>query len=141
MLNVQPLDTIHYCTVIFGLFIFGSLSLFFSWTVNIGSRPHYFYFLFLLCKENRFILFLFFFWFCRFDGIGFLSKWRGKKIMFVGDSLSLNMWESLSCMIRASVPSAKNSFVRKELQSSVTFQVRSILLSFFLFQNEINSIK
>ena len=78
---------------------------------------------------------------CRFDGMEFLRRWRGKKIMFVGDSLSLNMWESLSCMIRASVPSAKNSFVRKELQSSVTFQVRSILLSFFLFQNEINSIK
>ena len=91
--------------------------------------------------QGKQIYTFFFFFFCRFDGTGFLSKWRGKKIMFVGDSLSLNMWESLSCMIRASVPSAKNSFVRKELQSSVTFQVRSILLLFFLFQNEINSIK
>ncbi|XP_050287258.1 protein trichome birefringence-like 38 [Quercus robur] len=67
----------------------------------------------------------------RFDGIGFLSKWRGKKIMFVGDSLSLNMWESLSCMIRASVPSAKNSFVRKELQSSVTFQDYGVSLIYY----------
>ncbi|PPD95689.1 hypothetical protein GOBAR_DD07298 [Gossypium barbadense] len=31
----------------------------------------------------------------RFNGASFLGKWRGKKIMFVGDSLSLNMWESL----------------------------------------------
>ncbi|XP_023883886.2 protein trichome birefringence-like 38 isoform X1 [Quercus suber] len=67
----------------------------------------------------------------RFDGIGFLNKWRGKKIMFVGDSLSLNMWESLSCMIRASVPSAKNSFVRKELQSSVTFQDYGVSLIYY----------
>uniref|UniRef100_A0A7N2LRM3 Trichome birefringence-like N-terminal domain-containing protein n=1 Tax=Quercus lobata TaxID=97700 RepID=A0A7N2LRM3_QUELO len=55
----------------------------------------------------------------RFDGMGFLRRWRGKKIMFVGDSLSLNMFESLSCMIYASVPSAKyNSVMSKE---SVTF--------------------
>lgn len=67
----------------------------------------------------------------RFDGIGFLNKWRGKKIMFAGDSLSLNMWESLSCMIRASVPSAKNSFVRKELQSSVTFQDYGVSLIYY----------
>ncbi|KAM4111908.1 hypothetical protein ACJW30_05G101200 [Castanea mollissima] len=67
----------------------------------------------------------------RFDGIQFLSKWRGKKIMFVGDSLSLNMWESLSCMIRASVPSAKNSFVRKESQSSVTFQDYGVSLLYY----------
>ncbi|KAI8525667.1 hypothetical protein RHMOL_Rhmol13G0247900 [Rhododendron molle] len=34
----------------------------------------------------------------RFDGMELLRRWRGKKIMFVGDSLSLNQWESLSCM-------------------------------------------
>ncbi|KAJ7947064.1 Protein trichome birefringence-like [Quillaja saponaria] len=58
----------------------------------------------------------------RFNGLGFLNRWRGKKIMFVGDSLSLNMWESLSCMIHASVPNAKTTFVRKETVSSVIFQ-------------------
>lgn len=63
---------------------------------------------------------------CRFDGMQFLRTWRGKKIMFVGDSLSLNMWESLSCMIHASVPNTKTSFVRKGTVSSATFQVRSI---------------
>ncbi|PON77860.1 Protein trichome birefringence-like [Parasponia andersonii] len=58
----------------------------------------------------------------RFDGMDFLTRWRGKKLMFVGDSLSLNMFESLSCMIYASVPNTKTSFSRKDTLSSVTFQ-------------------
>ncbi|OIV95900.1 hypothetical protein TanjilG_27004 [Lupinus angustifolius] len=58
----------------------------------------------------------------RFDGVDFLKRWKEKKIMFVGDSLSLNMWESLCCMIHASVPTTKTSFLRKEALSSVIFQ-------------------
>ncbi|KAE9594945.1 putative PMR5 domain, PC-Esterase, protein trichome birefringence-like 37/38 [Lupinus albus] len=58
----------------------------------------------------------------RFDGVDLLKSWKGKKIMFVGDSLSLNMWESLCCMIHASVPHTKTSFLRKEALSSVFFQ-------------------
>uniref|UniRef100_A0A7N0UHH5 Trichome birefringence-like N-terminal domain-containing protein n=1 Tax=Kalanchoe fedtschenkoi TaxID=63787 RepID=A0A7N0UHH5_KALFE len=57
----------------------------------------------------------------RFSGLDFLRRWRGKKIMFVGDSLSLNMWESLSCMIHASVPGARSSLVRRDPLSTVTF--------------------
>ncbi|GLT80074.1 hypothetical protein SLA2020_515340 [Shorea laevis] len=58
----------------------------------------------------------------RFDGVDLLRRWRGKKIMFVGDSLSLNMWNSLACMIHASVPNAKTSFVRKDPLSFVAFE-------------------
>ncbi|KAF6136834.1 hypothetical protein GIB67_030119 [Kingdonia uniflora] len=58
----------------------------------------------------------------RFNGRDFLTKWRGKKIMFVGDSLSLNQWESLTCMIHASVPKARTSVTRDNSQSSVTFK-------------------
>ncbi|XP_061978704.1 protein trichome birefringence-like 38 [Populus nigra] len=54
----------------------------------------------------------------RFSGADFLARWRGKKIMFVGDSLSLNMWESLACMIHAAVPTAKTTFSKR---NSVTF--------------------
>ncbi|GAB2293822.1 hypothetical protein Dimus_028035 [Dionaea muscipula] len=42
----------------------------------------------------------------RFSGEDFLEKFRGKRIMFVGDSLSLNQWQSLTCMLHAAVPQA-----------------------------------
>ncbi|XP_022864708.1 protein trichome birefringence-like 39 [Olea europaea var. sylvestris] len=50
----------------------------------------------------------------RFNGVKFLEKWRGKKIMFVGDSLSLNMWQSLSCMIHSWIPKARTTLIRRE---------------------------
>ncbi|CAH2059484.1 unnamed protein product [Thlaspi arvense] len=59
----------------------------------------------------------------RFDGEAFLKKWRGKRVMFVGDSLSLNMWESLGCMIHSSVPDTKTTFLKRTPVSSLTFQV------------------
>jgi GDSL/SGNH-like Acyl-Esterase family found in Pmr5 and Cas1p/PMR5 N terminal Domain len=40
----------------------------------------------------------------KFDGLNFLTKMRGKTVMFVGDSLGRNQWESLICMVHASVP-------------------------------------
>ncbi|KAG2308979.1 hypothetical protein Bca52824_028727 [Brassica carinata] len=58
----------------------------------------------------------------RFDGQAFLNKWRGKRVMFVGDSLSQNMWESLGCMIHASVPDTKTTFLKRTPVSSLTFQ-------------------
>ncbi|KAF4369637.1 hypothetical protein CsatB_001087 [Cannabis sativa] len=68
----------------------------------------------------------------RFDGVNFLTKWRGKKIMFVGDSLSLNMWESLVCIIHSSVPNVKTNFVRRTPLSYVTFQDYGVTL--FLYR-------
>ncbi|KAL8144907.1 protein trichome birefringence-like 41 [Apium graveolens] len=42
----------------------------------------------------------------RFDGRDFLKKMRGKSIMFVGDSLSRNQWNSLVCLLHSAVPTA-----------------------------------
>ncbi|OVA13277.1 PMR5 N-terminal domain [Macleaya cordata] len=58
----------------------------------------------------------------RFNGLDFLKRWMGKKIMFVGDSLSLNQWQSLTCLIHAAVPNVKTSLVRKDSISSVIFE-------------------
>ena len=44
---------------------------------------------------------------CRFDGVALLRMWSGKKVMFVGDSLALNQYESLLCMLHAAAPSAR----------------------------------
>ncbi|KAE9584817.1 hypothetical protein Lal_00024365 [Lupinus albus] len=40
----------------------------------------------------------------RFDGRSFLTKFKGKQIMFIGDSISVNQYQSLICMLHSSVP-------------------------------------
>lgn len=39
----------------------------------------------------------------RLNATDFLERLRGKRILFVGDSLNRNMWESLVCILRHSV--------------------------------------
>lgn len=48
----------------------------------------------------------------RFNAVNFLEKFRGKSIMFVGDSLSRNQWQSLTCMLHSAVPNAKFNITR-----------------------------
>lgn len=57
----------------------------------------------------------------RFDGVEFLERMRGKRIMFVGDSLSRNQWQSLTCMLYSSLPSAKYTLIRQDDVSTFTF--------------------
>ncbi|GLT38041.1 hypothetical protein SLA2020_123120 [Shorea laevis] len=45
----------------------------------------------------------------RFNALNFLEKFRGKSIMFVGDSISRNQYESLICMLHSAVPNANYS--------------------------------
>lgn len=67
----------------------------------------------------------------RFDGQDFLSRWRGKKILFVGDSISLNQWESLACMLRAAAPDSKVAYARGNPVSSVTFQDYGVSVAYY----------
>lgn len=69
----------------------------------------------------------------RFNGLDLLKRWSGKNIMFVGDSLSLNQWISLACMIHASVPNSHFKIVRQESLSSVSFQDYGVTI--FLFRS------
>ncbi|XP_074319256.1 protein trichome birefringence-like 42 [Silene latifolia] len=57
----------------------------------------------------------------RFNGKALLERWRGKKIMFVGDSLSFNQWESLTCMLHSAVPYSKYSLVYNGPLSTFSF--------------------
>ena len=40
----------------------------------------------------------------------FLERLRGQKLVFVGDSLNRNMWESLVCILRHSVGDKKRVY-------------------------------
>ncbi|KAK8577259.1 hypothetical protein V6N13_122250 [Hibiscus sabdariffa] len=43
----------------------------------------------------------------RFDAEQLLKTLKGKKLVFIGDSISLNQWQSLVCMLHAAVPSSR----------------------------------
>ncbi|XP_030503897.2 protein trichome birefringence-like 38 [Cannabis sativa] len=42
--------------------------------------------------------------FPRVSGLDFLELLRGKKILFIGDSITLNHWESFMCLLHAHAP-------------------------------------
>ncbi|XP_010915618.1 protein trichome birefringence-like 39 [Elaeis guineensis] len=67
----------------------------------------------------------------RFDGKDFLWRWRGKKIMFVGDSISLNQWVSLNCMLLAAVPDTRSSFIRSDPLSYVRFEDYGVSVMYY----------
>lgn len=48
--------------------------------------------------------------FCSLNATDFLERLRGQKLVFVGDSLNRNMWESLVCILRHSVKNKKTVF-------------------------------
>lgn len=54
--------------------------------------------------------------------------------MFVGDSISLNQWQSLICMLHAAVPTAMSTLSRKGDVSSLVLQALPPILVFnYLF--------
>lgn len=46
----------------------------------------------------------------RFNASEFLEKLRGKRLVYVGDSINRNQWESMLCMLRRAVPEGGGSF-------------------------------
>ncbi|XP_023551571.1 protein trichome birefringence-like 41 [Cucurbita pepo subsp. pepo] len=58
----------------------------------------------------------------RFDGEEFLKRFREKKIMFIGDSISINQWESLLCMLHAALPDSTVIQQSNETFRSYTFK-------------------
>ncbi|OAY54662.1 protein trichome birefringence-like 41 isoform X1 [Manihot esculenta] len=50
-----------------------------------------------------------------------LERFRGKSIMFVGDSLSRNQWQSLTCILHSSLPNANYTIARQGDVSTFTF--------------------
>ncbi|KAK8446169.1 hypothetical protein SEVIR_9G445001v4 [Setaria viridis] len=50
----------------------------------------------------------------RFDGADFLTRMKGKTVMFVGDSLGRNQWESLVCLLHAAAPQSPAQLVSSD---------------------------
>ena len=82
---------------------------------------------------------------CRFDGKDFLERHRGQKIMFVGDSLSNNIWQSLTCMLYSAVPNSKYTTSQTKQLFTFSFPVSSsflckpkLFLSFISFHSYLN---
>lgn len=68
----------------------------------------------------------------RFDGKNFLQRLKGKKIMFIGDSVSLNQWQSLVCLIRAAVPHESNiTQYTNDSTNTITFQDYGVSVMIF----------
>ena len=65
---------------------------------------------------------------CRFDGKDFLERHRGQKIIFVGDSLSNNIWQSLTCMLYSAVPNSKYTTSQTKQLFTFSFPVSSSFL-------------
>ncbi|KAH7533231.1 hypothetical protein FEM48_Zijuj04G0108200 [Ziziphus jujuba var. spinosa] len=66
----------------------------------------------------------------RFYGEDFLRRFKGRSIMFVGDSLSLNQWQSLTCLLHTANPQAKYSLARTGGLSTFTFPAYNVKIMF-----------
>ncbi|KAH9745814.1 protein trichome birefringence-like 43 [Citrus sinensis] len=66
----------------------------------------------------------------RFRGGVFLERFRGKRILFVGDSISLNQWQSLTCMLHLAVPKAKYTLIRTGGLSKFSFPAHNVSVMF-----------
>ncbi|RDX80540.1 Protein trichome birefringence-like 2, partial [Mucuna pruriens] len=66
----------------------------------------------------------FFMWKGKFlNATDFLEKLRGQKLVFVGDSLNRNMWESMVCILRQSVKDKKRVF---EISGKTEFKKKGV---------------
>ncbi|XP_047336103.1 protein trichome birefringence-like 41 [Impatiens glandulifera] len=65
----------------------------------------------------------------RFDGLGFLKRYKGKKIMFVGDSLVRDQWQSLACLLYNAQKGLTYSLTRVGFVSTLTIPEYNISLS------------
>ncbi|CAL8998967.1 unnamed protein product [Prunus brigantina] len=67
----------------------------------------------------------------RFNGLEFLDKMRGKTVMFVGDSLGRNQWESLVCLIYSAAPQTQTQMVKGDPLSTFSFLDYGVTIQFY----------
>ncbi|KAI3445104.1 hypothetical protein Pfo_001769 [Paulownia fortunei] len=67
----------------------------------------------------------------RFDGVKFLRKLKGKNVMFIGDSISLNQWQSLTCLLYTALYGSNVTQEANDSMSTVTFQDYGVSVAYF----------
>nr|CAB3496239.1 unnamed protein product [Digitaria exilis] len=70
----------------------------------------------------------------RFDGADFLARMKGKTVMFVGDSLGRNQWESLVCLLHAAVPQSPAQLVSSDPLYNYKFLEYGVTIAFYRAQ-------
>ncbi|KAG8388807.1 hypothetical protein BUALT_Bualt02G0163500 [Buddleja alternifolia] len=68
----------------------------------------------------------------RFDGGDFLRRMKGKKIVFVGDSVSQNHWNSLFCLLHEAAGESKITTLTNNSTTTVTFEEYGVSIIVFL---------
>ncbi|KAG9160050.1 hypothetical protein Leryth_005785 [Lithospermum erythrorhizon] len=59
------------------------------------------------------------------------KRLRGKRIIFIGDSLSLNQWQSFTCMLHKALPRAHYRLVRTKDMSNFKFPAYNVSVTLF----------
>ncbi|XP_010685528.2 protein PMR5 [Beta vulgaris subsp. vulgaris] len=68
----------------------------------------------------------------RFNGVEFLQRMRERTVMFVGDSLGRNQWESLICMISSSLPrSSPTNIIKRDPLTTFKFLEYGVTISYY----------
>ncbi|KAL9261370.1 Xylan O-acetyltransferase 1-like protein [Drosera capensis] len=67
----------------------------------------------------------------RFKGRLLLEKLRGKRLMFVGDSLNRNQWESMVCLVQSVVPRGRKSLTKSGSLNVFSIQDYNATVEFY----------
>nr|XP_043614305.1 protein trichome birefringence-like 34 [Erigeron canadensis] len=67
--------------------------------------------------------------FPRFDGKAIVERLRGKRLLFVGDSINRNQWDSMICMLHSLIPGKKKVNMRGLNGTLYTFRAEDYNIS------------